>query len=96
MAYSGLTVDFAQEQEAKVIIRGIRTVKDFDLDHITLVVNKTPVYAATSIEMRAGDETDEMECRAGVDEKAELIGFDSTQKVNSDYHDRLNKLKQAE
>ena len=47
----------------------LRTVKDFDLDHITLVVNKTPVYAATSIEMRAGDETDEMECRAGVDEK---------------------------
>lgn len=74
----------------------LRTVKDFDLDHITLVVNKTPVYAATSIEMRAGDETDEMECRAGVDEKAELIGFDNTQKVNSDYHDRLNKLKQAE
>ena len=74
----------------------LRTVKDFDLDHITLVVNKTPVYAATSIEMRAGDETDEMECRAGVDEKAERIGFDNTQRVNSDYHDRLNKLKQAE
>ena len=74
----------------------LRTVKDFDLDHITLVVNKTPVYAATSIEMRAGDETDEMECRAGVDEKAELIGFDNTQKVNSAYHDRFNKLKQAE
>lgn len=73
----------------------LRTVKDFDLDHITLVVNKTPVYAATSIEMRAGDETDEMECRAGVDEKAELIGFDSTQKVNSTYHDRFEKLKQA-
>lgn len=74
----------------------LRTVRDFDLDHITLVVNKTPVYAATSIEMRAGDETDEMECRAGVDEKAELIGFDSTQTVNSAYHDRFEKLKQAE
>ena len=29
LAYSGLTVDFAHEQGAGVIIRGIRTVKDF-------------------------------------------------------------------
>ena len=29
MAYSGLTVDFAQEQGAEFIVRGIRTVKDF-------------------------------------------------------------------
>ena len=29
-AYSGLTVDFAEEQGAGFIVRGIRTVKDFD------------------------------------------------------------------
>ena len=29
-AYSGLTVDFAREQAAEFIIRGIRTVKDFE------------------------------------------------------------------
>ena len=33
----------------------LRKVSAFDLDHITLVVNKQPVYAATSIEMRADD-----------------------------------------
>lgn len=74
----------------------IRTVKDFDLDHITLVVNKTPVYAATSIEMRAGDETDEIECRAGVDEKAELVGFESARTVNGRYYERYEKIKQAQ
>lgn len=36
----------------------IRHVKDFLLDHLTLVVNKTPVYSATSVEVRADDEVD--------------------------------------
>lgn len=43
----------------------LRRVSAFDLDHITLVVNKQPVYAATSIEMRANDELDAVEHRAG-------------------------------
>ena len=32
LAYSGLTVDFAHEQGAGVIILGIRTVKDFEYE----------------------------------------------------------------
>ena len=40
MAYSGLTVDFAQEQEAKVIIRGIRTVKDFEYEEGIADINR--------------------------------------------------------
>ena len=31
----------------------IRHIKALDLDHITLVVNKLPVYSATSVELRA-------------------------------------------
>ena len=42
----------------------IRHVKDFDMDEITLVVNKIPVYSSTSIELRAGEE-ENVECRAG-------------------------------
>lgn len=34
----------------------LRHVKDFLLDHVTLVINKTPCYAATSVECRADDE----------------------------------------
>lgn len=41
----------------------IRHVKDFMLDHITLVRNKTPCYSATSVEYRADSLTD-IECRA--------------------------------
>ena len=40
MAYSGLTFDFAQEQEAKVIIRGIRTVKDFEYEEGIADINR--------------------------------------------------------
>ena len=34
----------------------IRHIKALDLDHITLVVNKLPVYSATSVELRADAE----------------------------------------
>ena len=36
----------------------LRRIKSLDLDHVTLVVNKDPVYSATSIEIRADAEVD--------------------------------------
>lgn len=42
----------------------IRHVKDFDMDEITLVMNKVPVYSSTSIEVRADAEEEEVETRA--------------------------------
>lgn len=41
----------------------VRRVKSFDMDEITLVMNKVPIYASTSIEVRADTET-EVETRA--------------------------------
>jgi len=41
----------------------LRRIKSLDLDHITLVVQKTPCHAATSLEVRA-DETVPVEERA--------------------------------
>ena len=40
MAYSGLTVDFAKEQEAGFIVRGIRSVKDFEYEQGIADINK--------------------------------------------------------
>ena len=40
MAYSGLTVDFALEQEARVIVRGIRSVKDVEYEEGIADINK--------------------------------------------------------
>ena len=40
MAYSGLTVDFAKEQEARAIVRGIRSVKDFEYEEGIADINK--------------------------------------------------------
>ena len=71
----------------------IRHVKGFDLDHITLVVNKRPVYAATSVELRADDELDEMETRA-FDGDLQFVNHQKSYD-NSEYEKRLEKLKLA-
>lgn len=45
----------------------IRHIKALDLDHLTLVVKKSPIYSATSVELRAGEDI-ELETRASLDE----------------------------
>lgn len=39
-AYDGLTIDFAREQEAGFIIRGIRTVRDFEYEETIADINR--------------------------------------------------------
>lgn len=39
-AYDGLTVDFAQEQGAQFIVRGIRTVRDFEYEETIADINR--------------------------------------------------------
>lgn len=41
----------------------LRRIKALDIDHVSLIANKTPVYSATSVEVRAGEEID-LEVRA--------------------------------
>lgn len=74
----------------------IRHIKSLDLDHITLVVNKTPCYSATSVELRADSETD-IETRA-IDSKIELsVPEEPKPKIDySDYENRIHSLKTAE
>lgn len=74
----------------------IRHVKDFDMDEITLVMNKVPVYSSTSIEVRA-DTEEEVETRAicleatysEVKEPEKNPEYD-----NSEYRKRIENLKQ--
>lgn len=40
LAYSGLTVDFAREHGVEVILRGIRTVKDFEYEEGIADINR--------------------------------------------------------
>ncbi len=39
-AYEGLTVDFAQKEEATFILRGIRTVNDFEYEETIADINR--------------------------------------------------------
>lgn len=45
------------ELEARADDLPLRRIKALDLDHVTLVVNKQPVYSATSVELCAGGES---------------------------------------
>lgn len=70
----------------------IRRVKSLDLDHLTLVINKNPVYSATSVELRAGDDIDieeravEQEVKVTIEKQKETIDY-------SEYEKRMNSLK---
>ena len=39
-SYNGLTVDFAKEVGARFIVRGIRTVKDFEYEETIADINR--------------------------------------------------------
>ena len=70
----------------------LRRIKALDLDHITLVVNKTPIYSATSVELRAESEVD-IETRAVEGEVTLEIEQQKPSFDNSAYHSRLEAIK---
>lgn len=66
----------------------IRHVKGFILDHVSLIKDKVPCYAATSVECRA-DDTIDMEQRA-IDIEPELVIENKPD--FSEYEDRIKAL----
>jgi HK97 family phage prohead protease len=71
----------------------IRHITKLDLDHITLVINKRPVYSATSVELRADEEID-IETRSFED--GPEVNTVETHKKPVDlsrYQNRINKLR---
>jgi hypothetical protein len=80
----------------------LRKVKDLDLDHVTLVVKKTPVYSATSVEIRAGADV-ELEERGREPEELHITveeakapqspSYDSLSYTARVYRARMNSLK---
>lgn len=83
--------NIVDEIEERTDALPLRRVKGLDLDHITLVVNATPAYAATSVEVRAEDDVTELESRTLLD-TPELV--DHTPKYdNTPYKERLERIK---
>lgn len=80
------------EMEQRADELPIRHIKKLDLDHITLVVNKRPCYAATSVELRADEADDVMEYRAS-DDNVELIVETPKKPIDySEYEKRIKKV----
>ena len=68
----------------------IRHVKGFLLDHVSLIKDKVPCYAATSVECRAGEDID-IEQRA-LDIEPELLISNENKPDYTDYEERIKKL----
>lgn len=67
----------------------IRHVKSLMLDHISLIKDKIPCYAATSVECRAGEAVD-LEQR-GMDVPPEYITYENKPDY-TEYEERIKKL----
>lgn len=74
------------EVEARADDLPLRRIKALDLDHITLVVKKQPVYSATSVEVRAEGEVNVETRSVGM---AVTGGLD----YNADYRKRYEDIK---
>ncbi len=72
----------------------LRTIKDFYMPEITIAYRKQPVYASTSIELRA-EEEEEVELRATEDKITVTDMVETPKKPGnlSEYQNRINKLK---
>jgi len=69
----------------------LRHVKSFILDHVSLIMNKNPAYAATSVELR-GDDESLMEMRAS-DSDLEMVETPKKVIDYTQYEERINKFK---
>lgn len=81
--------DTIEERSGKL---NLRRIKELMLDHVTLVIDQTPCYSATSVEMRAEGE-EHIEQRA-FDTEMELSIEEKRADVDySKYEDRLKELE---
>ncbi len=69
----------------------LRKVKDFSMTEITLALRKKPVYASTSIEVRA-DDSEEIELRSG-DDEINVLDLTQQKIKEIDYSEFENKIK---
>lgn len=84
-------VDEVEERADKL---PLRHVKSFDMDEISLVVKKIPVYSATSVEIRADEETDVEE--RGIIETVEIKLPEEKEEpkdANEKFKERLQAIK---
>ena len=79
----------------------VRHVKKFDMSEISLIMNRIPVYSATSVEVRADGKDADVETRAIFPENMEYTDLTENQKKdppkpefdNSEFVSRLEALK---
>ena len=69
----------------------LRRITDFDMDEISLILNKRPVYQSTSIEIRAEGEDELAEYRANMQEVEVEENREHESKL-SEYKKRLERI----
>lgn len=81
----------------------LRRISALDLDHVTLVVRKVPVYSATSVEVRADDTETTIETRTNAENEQHITvterhepqapSYDSLSYAARTYRARVNALR---
>ena len=81
----------------------LRHIRGMDLDHVSLIVGQTPVYSATSVEVRAedgGERYDELrhgiEDPVTVEDRSAAAPEETQEFDNSAYHKRLDALNRKD
>lgn len=77
------------ELESRADELPLRRIKSLDIDHVTLVVKKTPCYSATSVEVRAEGEID-IETRT-----VDIAAVQTKSDPNAEYRTRFEKIKKS-
>ncbi len=80
------------EMESRANDLMIRHVKSLDLDHLTLVVKKNPIYSATSVEVRAQENIDMEERAVQQDIKLTVYEDKFKQTPTNDNHKYKNRI----
>ena len=66
----------------------VRHVESFDMDEISLIIDKIPCYSSTSVEVRGEDEEPEdIETRSNIEETVEVITETATETETEETHE---------
>ncbi|MBX2860368.1 MAG: pantetheine-phosphate adenylyltransferase [Vampirovibrio sp.] len=91
--FEGLTVDFAKSHRAKVLIRGLRAVSDFEYEFKMSQMNKNLSPDIETIFMMAG--TDYQFLSSSMVKEVAMLGGDVSKIVPKVVHERLVKMRES-
>ena len=73
----------------------VRHVKSFDMDEISIIINKNPCYSSTSVELR-GEEAEETETRANMEDTEFILEDEENSHIEEERAEEDNNDNDSE